>query len=731
MRRGRLPTLFAFIWLVSVAGSLSAHEPAPPPLSSIADLRSLSRDEIAQTPRVRIRGVVTHVHHPAKALFVQDDSAATYVTFSLAASRGLWPAEGIPTGVAVGVELEVEGVLDPGGFSPPILPTRVRVLGTKALPHPQPVDPQRFFTGADDSSLIEVVGVVQDAVASEQGWRLTLDAGGQPLLAEGLKSVVSPDLPGLINSVIRVAGPAASVFNTRGEFIMPRVYVGRRDWFTIVAPSPQEPFESPFRPIHSLAGFQLHPPGDRMIRTEGVVIHAEPGRAIYLQSGAGGVLAKTRSSLPLHPGDIVTVAGFVARNGPIAGIVHALVQKRDSGPAPQPIRIRPDEILAVNLRAATSSLMAQPGDYQGCLVQFPARLIEARPTAAGGGLVLSDADTNLFATASPDVFASLESLQPGSDLLVTGIAQLDWEFDPFVWPPQLPAQLRLLLRSPADVQVIRTPSWWTPARLAVLATLIGVGLAATLAWAWLLRHELASHKTLLATEMRSRRDAALEFEATLKERNRVAANLHDTLLQTLGGIGYQLDACEGSRIQDEADARMHFDVARRMVSHAANELHQSVWAMRTLPLGQESFPDAVRSLAARLGEGHSATIVVHTSGAFAGLPDFVTGNLLLIMQEAVTNALRHSQASTIDVTADEHRHEQTITLRVSDDGVGFDPARAAGLAQGHFGVYGMRERAQRLGGSLAIETVPGRGTTVTAIVATRDYDHEIGPDHHP
>lgn len=59
----------------------------------------------------------------------------------------------------------------------------------------------------------------------------------------------------------------------------------------------------------------------------------------------------------------------------------------------------------------------------------------------------------------------------------------------------------------------------------------------------------------LAVEMQSRRAAALEFDATLRDRNRLAANLHDTLLQTLDGIGYHLDACEGSRDRDADDAR--------------------------------------------------------------------------------------------------------------------------------------------------------------------------------
>jgi signal transduction histidine kinase len=112
----------------------------------------------------------------------------------------------------------------------------------------------------------------------------------------------------------------------------------------------------------------------------------------------------------------------------------------------------------------------------------------------------------------------------------------------------------------------------------------------------------------LAAEIRSRDHAAIEYEATLRERNRLAANLHDTLLQTLGGIGYQLDACEGSRTSDESESKLHFDIARRMVNHATGELHNSVWAMRSLPIRDQTFPEAIRTLCDRVVEGHAATV---------------------------------------------------------------------------------------------------------------------------
>jgi signal transduction histidine kinase len=229
-----------------------------------------------------------------------------------------------------------------------------------------------------------------------------------------------------------------------------------------------------------------------------------------------------------------------------------------------------------------------------------------------GLLLLSAGKTSVAAVADLADFTALRRLMPGSELEVTGIVATEWKVDPTKWPATILDRMTLLIRSPDDVRLLRTPSWWTPQRLGILLAGVAAALAGALAWLWLLRRQVKTQSTLLAAEMRSRRDAAVEFNATLTERNRLAANLHDTLLQTLGGIGFQLDACEGSRGQDEDDAKVHFEVARRMVNHATSELHSSVWAMRSLPIRQQSFPEALRTLVARIGEGHAAETFVHT-----------------------------------------------------------------------------------------------------------------------
>ena len=692
-------------------------------LQLIAEVRSLPVAELATNPPVRIRGVVT-LRSDGYAI-IQDDTAGIYVNFDFARRRGVWTGDGIPDAVQIGVEIEIDGTIDPGGFSPPVLPREVRILGTKPLPQPRQTDPERFFSGADDSLLIEITGVVHGITDEGFDWRLNLESAGRPFVAAVPKLAIPNDPQTLVDAEVRITGVPLSLFNTRGEFLQPRVVVAKPEWFTMVSPPPHPPFDCPPVAISSLARFRPEPFRGHRIRTQGVVIHTVPGQAVHLQDGAGGVRAATRSIEDFRPGDRVEVAGFVDRRGRVAGLTDAILRKTHSGPPPNPTMITPDEIVALNTKSATSAVMASPGDYEGCLIRFPAQLLEARVSHDGGLLVLSAGKTNVIAAVELADFLALRRLMPGSELEVTGIVATDWKFDPSQWPATISDRMTVIVRSADDVRLARSPSWWTPQRLGILLGGVATVLAGSLAWAWLLRRQVQAQAALLAAEMRSRRDAAVEFDATLKERNRLAANLHDTLLQTLGGIGFQLDACEGSRSQDVAESKVHFDVARRMVNHATGQLHNSVWAMRSLPIREQTFPEAIKTVVNRIGEGHTAEIDVETTGQFADVPDFVAGNLLLIVQEAVYNALRHGRPRSIAVLVSDHPATQSIRATVRDDGAGFPVGRQQGVEQGHFGLHGMRERAERLGGSLSIDSSPGGGTTVSIEVRRRDYDRDL------
>jgi signal transduction histidine kinase len=176
------------------------------------------------------------------------------------------------------------------------------------------------------------------------------------------------------------------------------------------------------------------------------------------------------------------------------------------------------------------------------------------------------------------------------------------------------------------------------------------------------------------------------------------------------------------------DAVEHLDVARRMVDHAVDDVRGSVWALRSAAVQGQSLTEALEALIARVGAGHRVAIRLHARGTPFELPNFVTGNLMLIVQEAVFNALRHAAPDTIDVDVAFDTELNSVELTVHDDGCGFAIGGQQGPEEGHFGLQGMRERAERLGGRFGVESAPGSGTTVRCLIRCRDYDPEMERD---
>lgn len=729
----------SWLALVSLVGSLLWQGLSGPAASGqalaadllpIGEVRALSAEVLAGRPEVRIRGVVTF--RGKTELIVQDDTAGLGVHFPGAAASGLWKGDGPPADVRVGDDVEIEGVAFNYDIAPGFWPRSVVNHGPAALPDVIEADADRFFGGAENCRTIAFSGIVHRIRDADTHWRIILEGGSRPFSAFISKQVLAESLgrdPAelseaalgelLVDAVVRVVGPATMRTHNLNAAFEPQVNVGRPEWFTLVSP-PQPAFAAPHVPLDMLGRQRPWEVRGHRIATTGVVIHAIPGEAVFIQQGGRGIRVETSSSERFLPGDEVEAAGFIMRRGRLSWLTDAVVRKIGAAAPPAP----------TNLGAPVIEAFIRS---EGTLVRLEATLLDARPVNEGAMLTLSTDTGQILGILPPGVWEASGGLKPGASVSLTGIGETAWRFDEDAWPAQVPDRLRLVARSASDLTVIRPAPWWTPGRLGALLGLVAAALVAALAWTLTLRRRLRVQTAKLAAEMRSRRDAAVEFSATLQERNRLAANLHDTLLQTLGGIGYQLDACEGGRSLDEDEARMHFDVARRMVSHAASELHHAVWALRSFPIRDRPFPDALRALVARVGEGHPTTITVHTAGPLADVPEFVAGNLMLIVQEAVYNALRHGRPGEIVVTVTEQPESRLIRATVTDDGAGFVTLRGEGSDErgaeaGHFGLLGMRERAERLGGKFRIESEPGHGTTVSIEVRRAEYDRDLTLD---
>lgn len=201
-----------------------------------------------------------------------------------------------------------------------------------------------------------------------------------------------------------------------------------------------------------------------------------------------------------------------------------------------------------------------------------------------------------------------------------------------------------------------------------------------------------------------------QFAAVLAERNRIAREIHDNLAQEMLGISVQLEVVARTMPASAELARTHLDRVRMLVRHGIAEARRYVWDLRSQALDTNDLPAALSDTARRLTTETGVSAKVEVSGTFRPLSPLIEGNLLRIGQEAINNAVRHAQARNIliNLKFDARR----VQLSVRDDGLGFDyqiPQNGDGK---HFGLLGMKERAEQIGGTLKIDSRANEGTEV-------------------
>lgn len=201
-----------------------------------------------------------------------------------------------------------------------------------------------------------------------------------------------------------------------------------------------------------------------------------------------------------------------------------------------------------------------------------------------------------------------------------------------------------------------------------------------------------------------------EFRVVLGERSRIAREIHDTLAQGYVGISVQLEVlAELLRLNKVEAAQKHLDQTRTHVREGLADARQSIWALRTQDASEITLPVRVRRLAEAAG-GDGLNVRFSTFGAYRPLPAEVERELLRIAQEAIHNVKKHAGASLLEVQLE--YGPDTVALEVRDDGRGGAADKAPDALHGRFGLTGMRERAEAIGGTLEVSSAPGQGTAV-------------------
>ena len=227
-----------------------------------------------------------------------------------------------------------------------------------------------------------------------------------------------------------------------------------------------------------------------------------------------------------------------------------------------------------------------------------------------------------------------------------------------------------------------------------------------------------AHQAMLAIQLNEFAERSRQA-AVLEERNRLARDIHDTLAQGFTGVIVQLEAADDAIAScHRREANEHLQRASELARRSLTEARRSVRALRPQALQQENFWEALRGIIKTTTAGTTVHTTFTLTGELRDLPHPWQENLLHIGQEALTNALKYAHSRNFETLLSFNTNELRLEFR--DDGDGFE------LEEEHdgFGLAGMRERSEQMGGTLDIISTRGKGTK---IAVTLPYNHESTP----
>lgn len=204
--------------------------------------------------------------------------------------------------------------------------------------------------------------------------------------------------------------------------------------------------------------------------------------------------------------------------------------------------------------------------------------------------------------------------------------------------------------------------------------------------------------------------------ATREERQRIAQELHDRLLQVLASLTLRLETCRRHLVQSPAELSHELQTMEESVRGSMAEIRQFLAGKESPSLAPGTLIDKLREEVKFLRDGLGLRVIVESEPEELALSPEVEQQLYYVLREGLMNVARHAQASRAELFLEQK--EKVIRGQLKDNGVGFTLAKADNGSDG-LGLTTMRERIEKLGGTLSIETAPGKGTRIQFSVAAK------------
>jgi signal transduction histidine kinase len=663
--------------LVPDAGGLTTVEfesetPGPSlPLVSISQVQTMPLGDAKRELPVRVRGVVTAATRGDRWFSLQDDTRGIFVDHhslsnTFPASAELW---------------EVVGHTAPGNFAPIVVAEQLQRLGQGRMPEPARPSWNDLANGSLDVQWVELQGLVSGV----QSNRLTLLLPEGPLEVH-LENYFEPELKPYLQAVVRVRGTLFAVWNADTREVQFGSLLMRHASISVETLPPANPFGGPTKSARDLLRFDAQATTFRPVKVRAQVLYTD-AQGLYAADEGMGLRVLTTDAATLLPGDLIEAVGYPEIGGPSPRLRQAVVRKTGAALLPQPRALAGAEWLQKGL---DSTLVCVEGKLIGLHSEQNSPVLELQ----------SDARL-LVARVKPGAAERL-SLRLGSKIQLAGIYAETGHYQRLRGQV---AAFELLVNSPADIRVLSQPSWWTLERLGAVVGLLLVVLVLAALWITQLRRLVEQRTAQLQREMRER-ERAEHHQALEAERARIARDLHDDLGSSLTEINVL--ASTGQRTSAETGAPALFDSIAEKARGSIAALDVIVWAVDPEDNSLQSLADYLSGFA---GEYLSHSDLVCRFNIPVTLPPAmlegrVRHELFLAVKETLNNVVRHAQASEVELGL--AVEQGALEIVITDNGKGFNTAAPS---DGN-GLKNLQSRLAKLGGSCAIESRAGHGTTV-------------------
>ena len=700
---------------LSTNEQVRAGESSLPVLTSLREVKLLSNRDAGRGYPVHFQAVVTHWDPRRIDLIVQDGQAAAYVDSPPARDPRL----------SLGSLVEIEGQTRSGDFAPLIRPSSVKVIGKTELPAALHVLPSEGFAGIEENMWVELEGVIRSAVPDGMGGAQIELVSGQSRVMVLLQDAPSRDvLEDWVDSRARVRGVYAPVFSSDRQLMGFNLQTPAVEQVDILRPHLGDTFASPPRLIHSLLEYQPEGFPRHRAKVEGRVTYQGMDGLLYVADDSGGIRIEGAGSDAAPLGSSVQVLGFLSldHNQPV--LEHAQIKPAAAArPETKPLPSVAEAVL--------------PGEHDGQLISVEGYLVQRRSTS-GDQLFFLDAGRQKFTAVleHPQAVAGWEDLREGALLKLTGVCEIQWSQRSV---PPAPEAFRLLLRTPADVEVIRHAPWWTLERaMKILGGLLALVLLAAV-WVTALRRRVNIQTALLRKQMEHREmlEAQLRQSQKLESVGRLAGGIaHDfnNLLTVINGYASLLE-------NDLAENRQALENVKevRNAGEKAAQLTRQLLAFSRKQILQPVVLD-LNTLVADLGAmlhrliGEDVELITNLEKVPSRLM-VDSGQLTQVLMNLTVNArdaMPNGGKLTVEIRNVEldaqaaELHPDVIPgpyvlLAVSDTGTGMDEETRAHLFEPFFttkdvgkgtglGLATIFGIVKQSGGHIWVDSEPGRGT---------------------